>query len=130
MMNSKSEEKANCDSPANWEVTQNRCGCWSANARAMLFEFGPVTLDDHHGEVTVLRCRECGTRWLHYFLEYEGFMRSGRWYRGFLPADQVRQVQDPVAALNYLAGLPWYFRGGSFFGGAAQRSSGFLNFGH
>lgn len=68
-------------------------------------------------------CTRCGARWLHYQVEYEAFSESGRWFRGLIPE------LDPGPffgrnAVAYLERLPWYFGGGSYFGGRVRKMSG------
>lgn len=104
--------------------SQGCCECCDPEARYDAFDHGEVHRDANDGEVTILICRKCGVAWLRYFLEFEAFSRSGRWYRGLLPEAFKRLVRNPQAAVPYLASLPWYFRGGSYFGGAAAKSSG------
>ncbi len=38
--------------------------------------------NDRFGQVSVQTCQACGRKWVHYFVEYEAFSNSGRWYRG------------------------------------------------
>jgi len=64
--------------------------------------------DGRFGEISILRCRMCGSTWLNYFIEYEGYEHSSRWYRGMVTAEQLARLipeQVPV----FFAGLPWYF---------------------
>ena len=66
------------------------------------------------GEVTVETCKVCGARWLQYFVEYEAFSGSGRSYRGLVSSDMLSGlIPSQVPAM--LAGLPWFFYGGSYF---------------
>jgi hypothetical protein len=75
------------------------------------------------GEVTVETCKACGSMWLRYFVEYEAFSESGRWYRGLVTAGQVeRLTAEQAPAL--LESLPWYFYGGSYFRTYGRKGSG------
>jgi hypothetical protein len=78
------------------------------------------------GEVTAETCKACGARWLGYSVEYEGFSRSGRWYRGLVSADMLSGL-TPSQAPAVLAGLPWYFYGGNYFETTGRRGAGPLS---
>ena len=67
-----------------------------------------------YGDVSVLTCRGCRRRWLHYFAEYEAFTGSGRWILGILP-DDPPLLLNPQNAVPILNTLPWYIYGGSAF---------------
>jgi hypothetical protein len=97
------------------------CGCLDALAPAGDFDWTLLGTDALYGESSVGTCRTCGRQWLSYALEFEGFPRSGRWFRG-----RVRpgQAVDARNAPLVFADLPGYFAGGSFFGGAVHRRSG------
>ncbi|MDI1315138.1 hypothetical protein [Prosthecobacter sp.] len=88
------------------------------------FEHGPGEFDaevigvdetnGRYGDVSVRTCRACGSRWLHYFAEYESFSRSGRWILGLLP-DQLLLPLTALNAVPILDSLPWHYYGGSAF---------------
>jgi hypothetical protein len=78
------------------------------------------------GEVSVETCKTCGSKWLRYLVEYEAFTGSGRWYRG-LASPEMLQSLTPERAVAALAGLPWYFYGGSYFKSTGQRGVGPLS---
>jgi hypothetical protein len=75
------------------------------------------------GEVTVETCKACGSRWLRYFVEYEAFSQSGRWYRGLVTEEMLESLK-PEQAAELLASLPWHFYGGSYFRTLGRRGSG------
>lgn len=75
------------------------------------------------GEVTIETCLQCGRNWLRYFVEYEAFPESGRWYRGLLPAERAGAV-TPGSAVAILEALDWYFYGGSYFRTTGKIGSG------
>jgi hypothetical protein len=86
----------------------------------------PVGIDETNGrfgDVTVETCRHCGTLWLNYLVEYEAFTKSGRWYRGVL-TPEARRMVTAHTAVAWLAALPWYFYGGSYFDSTGRRGSG------
>lgn len=85
-------------------------------------------LDERDGlfaDVAVETCRTCARTWVQYHFEYEAVPRSGRWYRGLVPASVAAglAVTDARAVLE---GLPWYWAGGSYFDGQVTRRSGKL----
>ena len=75
------------------------------------------------GDVKLRRCRDCGRHWLHYFVEYEAFTGSGRWYMGLITPEAARDLR-PEDAVEYLNSLEWCFYGGSYFGGKTGRWTG------
>lgn len=82
--------------------------------------------DARWGEATLLDCRRCGRTWLRYFYELEAFSRSGRWYLGVIAPEQARLLRA-ADARALLESLPWYYCGGSYYGGRVHRTAGKLN---
>ncbi len=83
-------------------------------------------IDDTHGrfgEVNILRCKTCGRYWLHYFVEYESFRGSGRYFMG-LVTPETAETLSPDRAVEYLNSLDWHLYGGSYFFGRKGRASG------
>ncbi len=66
-------------------------------------------------DVAILQCTECGQLWLRYAVEYEAFPRSGRWARGLIDEASAQEMRSEAAA-DFLAALPGYVFGGSWFG--------------
>ena len=56
------------------------------------------------GDVKLRRCRDCGRHWLHYFVEYEAFTGSGRWYMGLITPEAASDLR-PEDAVEYLNSL-------------------------
>lgn len=79
--------------------------------------------DGRYGEVTVETCKACWSVWLRYFVEYEFYSESGRWYRGQVRPEMLMSLK-PEQAPALLASLPWYFYGGSYFRTLGRRGSG------
>lgn len=75
------------------------------------------------GEVTVETCKTCGSVWLRYFVEYESFSESGRWYRGLVTRNLIQSLK-PEEAPALLSSLPSYFYGGSYFRTLGRKGSG------
>jgi len=101
------------------------CTCETVEAEGVRFEtvrsLGYDTTDGRYGEPSIERCQQCGQLWLHYSVEYSGFSRSGRWARGKIDPEQAMSL-EPEQATDYLAALPSYIRGGSYFRSAARIS--------
>lgn len=85
--------------------------------------FGVDLTNGRYGEVTIETCQACGARWLKYFVEYEAFSRSGRWYRGLVSEEQLAGL-TPSQAPALIASLPWYLYGGSYFDTVGRKGSG------
>ena len=77
------------------------------------------------GEVSIETCNQCGTKWLQYFVEYEAFTKSGRWYRGVI-SDEVSNTVTLQNSISILQVLDWWIRGGSYFDGNITRGRGRL----
>ena len=75
------------------------------------------------GEVSIETCKTCGSKWLRYFVAYEAFTASGRWYRGLL-SQKILNSLTPEGAVEALAGLPWHFYGGSYFETTGRKGVG------
>jgi hypothetical protein len=76
-----------------------------------------------YGEVTVETCKACGSVWLRYFIEWEWYSESGRWYRGWVTPEMIESLK-PEQAPALLESLPWYFYGGSYFRTPGRKGSG------
>jgi hypothetical protein len=74
-------------------------------------------------DVTVEKCLSCGRLWLRYFVQYEAFSESGRWYMGVISEEAAGTV-SPATALGVLEGLEWHVFGGSYFKTAGRRGTG------
>ncbi|MBS0195109.1 MAG: hypothetical protein JSR34_12810 [Proteobacteria bacterium] len=78
------------------------------------------------GEVSVLTCKHCAAQWLHYFVEYEGFTGSGRWFRTPISDADVATLA-PEQAVPFLQRQTWFFEGGSYFQSTGRRASGVVH---
>lgn len=102
------------------------CTCLTPPFHSTAFKSTVVGVDETRGrfaEVSVGTCKRCGRKWLRYFVEYEAFSKSGRWYRG-LVSEEVAGTVTPDSAGEILESLDWYFYGGSYFETAGRRGSG------
>ncbi|MBN1372783.1 MAG: hypothetical protein JW987_12655 [Anaerolineaceae bacterium] len=75
------------------------------------------------GEVNLRRCLHCGRLWVHYFVEYEAFRASGRYYMGIITAEDAQSLTAETA-VDYLNSLDWHLFGGSFFDGVVGLGTG------
>lgn len=75
---------------------------------------GIDTINGRYGEVTLFQCPGCYKFWLRYFVEYESFSNSGRWYFGEIKKENIKTLtaQNAVFALEK---SPKIYRGGSYF---------------
>jgi hypothetical protein len=98
------------------------CKCFSAPLQS-LAGANELGMDASYAEVSILVCPHCGQHWLRYFYELEAFTASGRWYLGAVPAGQAVRLTAGDAKVA-LEELPWYFYGGSYYGGKSGKTSG------
>ncbi|MET3037757.1 hypothetical protein ABXT08_16795 [Chryseobacterium sp. NRRL B-14859] len=77
---------------------------------------GTDMTNGRYGEVTIKECIHCKRKWLNYFVEYEFYSKSGRWYSGIIAEEDLKAIH-PENAIGYLETLEWYIYGGSFFSG-------------
>lgn len=102
------------------------CECELLHRAARTSEVVDLGVDlrnGRHGEVSLHRCAACGAPWLHYLVDYEAFSESGRWFCGRLDEAAAGAV-SASNAIETLAGLTWYWAGGSYFGGEVATRSG------
>lgn len=94
------------------------CKCMTPPLSYLDFEDAPGVPsfrdDKWGGEVSVERCKHCGTHWLQYFIEYPAFTSSGRWCRAPVTEDDLRELTSD-AVLGFVAHRPRYLYGGSYF---------------
>ena len=75
------------------------------------------------GEVAIQKCTHCNSFWLSYFMEYESFSNSGRWYRGMIQSKDVAHI-NPENSIAYLQSMEWYIFGGSYFSSTGKIGQG------
>lgn len=95
------------------------CLCHEPEVPYTHFDYTYLGTDEHFAEIHITLCKQCGTKWLLYSLEDEGFSNSGRWYRGVLNTEIA-----PAAAADYLGQIEGYIYGGSYFGGQSGYGKG------
>lgn len=101
------------------------CACLDAPGRHLSPQ-RELGMDSHYAEATVLACRVCGRRWLRYQYENAAISRSGRWYLGHIPTAAALGLTAP-AAKRALEQAPYYFAGGSYYGGEIGRMAGAIH---
>lgn len=102
------------------------CRCMTPPFRHRDFDSEVIGVDETNlrfGEVSVETCKACGSTWLCYFVEYEAFTESGRWFRGLVSPAEIQSL-TPERAVAVLQGLAWHFRGGGYFRSTGQRDAG------
>lgn len=102
------------------------CRCFSPPFDYRDFVSTPIGIDatnGRHGEVSLETCTHCGTKWLHYLVEYEAFMDSGRWFRAPISQEALATLTADQA-VPFLERQPWHFLGGSYFKSHGQRAAG------
>jgi guanosine-3',5'-bis(diphosphate) 3'-pyrophosphohydrolase len=67
-----------------------------------------------YGEVTLLKCNKCNRHWLKYFVEYEAFSKSGRWYRCIIDKETIEKI-TPENSVDFIESAEWHIKGGSYF---------------
>ena len=99
------------------------CGCAGGKFGGDGFVKIDLGIDDHCGEVSLIRCKQCGRLWLHYYYVKESFSKSGRWYHGLIPPGEEGAVTLDNA-LEVLGRLDGYWCGGSWYHGNVVKGKG------
>lgn len=105
-------------------MTECRCHNPPFDHRDFVFTLVGIDMTNgRYGEVSLETCANCGAKWLHYFVEYEAFTASGRWFRAPISGEALETLA-PEQAIPFIERQPWYFRGGSYYQSRGQRASG------
>lgn len=86
-------------------------------------ELGIDKTNGRFGEVNLQTCKHCGTQWLNYFIENEGFSSNIKWFKAIIIEDMIPFI-TPENAISYLEKREWYFYGGSYYGSGVSVGSG------
>lgn len=120
------EKIALCASPDRPPGDPSQCICLEMPLPFYHYEkvkfIGVDKTNGRFGEVTLKYCLHCRRYWLHYFVEYEVYRASGRYYMGLITPETAETI-TPETAVDYLGNLDWHLYGGSFFGGAGKSTS-------
>lgn len=115
-----------CASPNRAPAEHSKCICLDLPLPFYHYEelkhIGVDLINGRYGQVTLKRCLHCQRLWLHYFVEYEAFSRSGRYFMGVI-TPQAAETITAETAVEYLESLDWHLYGGSYFDGKAGRST-------
>ena len=107
------------------------CSCWDSGANYRQFSavrtVGIDVTDSRFAEVWVQECRDCHLLWLNYFVEYEGFSKSGRWARSVIGRPEAETITPEEAIAHLEQGE--YAYGGSYFDGVSGWRSGPMRWG-
>jgi len=98
-------------------MTEPDCSCLKLPIENTNFASSILGVDNTNGryaDVTVEQCKLCNRKWLRYFVEYESFTKSGRWYRGIVSDNDLLEI-TPENSIAYIEKLDWYIYGGSYF---------------
>lgn len=99
------------------------CQCFAPGTTVAWSNKAEIGVTDRYWDLSELHCSRCGALWLHAFLEYEAFPRSGRYYRA--PAsDTALEVIMPEAALRIIETAVFRIAGGSRFDGVEHIANG------
>ena len=102
------------------------CTCYRPPFDYRDFTSASIGIDEtkgRFGDVSIETCLKCGTKWLRYFVEYEAFTASGRWFRAPIMDAEVATI-TPESAVALLEQKEWHFVGGSYFRTQGERRSG------
>ncbi len=102
------------------------CECFEAAGGPVNPEIifsGVDTTNSNYGDVTLSKCTRCSTVWLRFFIEYESFSRSGRWYRAPIPPERLSEV-TAESAISVLNSLEPRFAGGSYYDSTGFETKG------
>ena len=89
----------------------------------VITEVGTDFSKNLYGEVTSEVCKHCGTIWIKYLFECEGFTESGRWYRAVITKKNLRGF-TPEQAIDHISNVGWHLYGGSYFRSSGKVGSG------
>ena len=98
----------------------------------------PDILDSRHlgwdktegrfADVELMRYSRGRRLWLRYSVEYEAFTSSGRWAEVPIGENDVATM-TPERAAAFIAAAPWHIYGGSYWGHAGRKGSGWIHWG-
>jgi hypothetical protein len=107
-------------------ISEAKCKCFIPPLHYTDYQISYMGVDETNGrfaEVTLQTCIHCGIKWLNYLVEFEAFTKSGRWYRGVIPENELKNIQ-PGKVVAYFEGLDWFIFGGSYFSSTGMYGKG------
>jgi len=105
------------------------CACEKPTSDYTEYRSSELGIDHTNGrnaEVMIQQCKLCQRIWIHYFVEFESFSKSGRWYKGIVTKKDRSQI-TPENAVEFLENLEWYVYGGSYFESTGTFGEGKVN---
>ncbi|MCJ8153942.1 hypothetical protein MKJ01_09255 [Chryseobacterium sp. SSA4.19] len=105
------------------------CVCEKPNAHYTEYRSSELGIDHTNGryaEVTIQQCKLCQRIWIHYFVEFESFSKSGRWYKGIVSKKDRPNITSENA-VEFLESIDWYVYGGSYFDSTGMFGQGKLS---
>ena len=70
--------------------------------------------DSMNADIYIDTCKNCGTRWVVYLIEWPHFSKSTRWYRAPVRDDEILALCTKNAK-DYIERQEWCFAGGDFY---------------
>ena len=105
------------------------CACEKPDSNYTEYRSSELGIDPTNGryaEVSIQQCKLCQRIWICYFVEFESFPKSGRWYKGIV-SKKDRPHITPENAVEFLESLEWYVYGGSYFESTGTFGQGKMN---
>ena len=102
------------------------CICKKPPFSYLNYDTHELGIDEANGrfaEVAIQTCKHCGTQWLNYFIEIEGFSSNIKWFKAIID-DSLIDSLTPENALENISKAEWYFYGGSYYGAGVAVGSG------
>jgi hypothetical protein len=107
-------------------ISEAKCKCFAPPLHYTDYQISYIGVDETNGrfaEVTLQTCIHCGAKWLNYLVEFEAFTKSGRWYRGVISENELKDIQ-PEKVVAYFESLDWFIFGGSYFSSTGMYGKG------
>jgi len=91
-----------------------KCKCEEPPFYYLKFHSKELGEDATHGEVSLEKCKKCGTYWLKYLIEQPQYTKAGRWWRVRISQNDLENFTVEMAK-SYIENQDWCFVGGSFY---------------
>lgn len=93
------------------------CECQNPQSKNSQFERNFLGIDEQKGrfgEVSIDTCKACQSKWIYYFVEYEAFSKSGRWFRALINSKDIDKI-TPLNAVDFFDENSFCIAGGSYY---------------
>ncbi len=107
----------------------SKCKCYEPpfnSSNFERFEIGVDNTNSRYGEISKLVCKICNQTWVEYFVEFEAFKESGRWYRSEISNFEL-SILKPNETQQFIENKGWFFYGGSYFKSNGKIGKGKIN---